>query len=114
MCMLLDTMVSEEIINISNLTITYGVPGEDLELGLFQEIQAGLWCSLLRPQLRYGGPLLTWDIRLRSRTVYTESSIQTTDLVISLLWWGEVENWMTLLGGSAKGWLGGLLSYSHL
>ena len=110
MCMLLDTMVSEEIINISNLTITYGVPGEDLELGLFQEIQAGLWCSLLRPQLRYGGPLLTWDIRLRC----TESSIQTTDLVVSLRWQGEVENWRTLLGGSAKGWLGGLLSYSHL
>lgn len=40
--MLLDTMVSVEIINISNLTITDGIPEECLELRLFQETQAGL------------------------------------------------------------------------
>lgn len=39
---LLDTTVSVEIINISNLTITDGIPEECLELRLFQETQAGL------------------------------------------------------------------------
>ena len=56
--MLLDTMVSVEIINISNLTITDGIPEECLELRLFQETQAGLWCSHRRngdprPYLEY-------------------------------------------------------------
>lgn len=87
MCMLLDTMVSEEIINISNLTIIYGVPGEDLELGLFQEIQAGLWCSLLRPQLKYGGPLLTWDIRLRSIFTFTRKRETYMGVVQDLRQW---------------------------
>lgn len=71
MYILLDTVVSVDVINISNIAITYRIPEECLELGLFQKLQAGLWCSLLRPHLGYGSLLLSLDIGLRTRTIYT-------------------------------------------